>query len=188
LLSWERSGSGWALRVNDPTGILAGDFQFALPDARGVSVTAGEYSAWRQEGSQLQLALVIEPGSGAVLVTVDGLSGAPEVLQASFNEGGIPVQAPRPLEFALAQNAPNPFNPSTVIRYTLPENAPVQLTVFSTTGQVIRTLVSAQVEAGSHQAVWDGRDDQGREVASGTYVCRIAAGGYYSAMRMTLAR
>ena len=188
LLSWERSGSGWALRVNDPTGILAGDFQFALPDARGVSVTAGEYSAWRQEGSQLQLALVIEPGSGAVLVTVDGLSGAPEVLQASFNEGGIPVQAPRPLEFALAQNTPNPFNPSTVIRYTLPENAPVQLTVFSTTGQVIRTLVSAQVEAGSHQAVWDGRDDQGREVASGTYVCRIAAGRYNSAMRMTLAR
>ncbi|HRS95447.1 MAG TPA: right-handed parallel beta-helix repeat-containing protein [Candidatus Latescibacteria bacterium] len=188
VLSWERAGSGWALRVNDPTGILAGDFQFALPDAREVNVAAGEYSAWRQEGSQLHLALVIEPESGAILVTVDGLSGAPEVLQASFNEGAIPVQAPRPLEFALAQNTPNPFNPSTVIRYTLPENALVQLTVFSTTGQVIRTLVRAQVEAGSHQAVWDGRDDQGREVASGTYVCRMAAGRYNSVMRMTLAR
>jgi flagellar hook assembly protein FlgD len=64
----------------------------------------------------------------------------------------------------------------------------VQLTVFSTTGQVIRTLVRAQVEAGSHQAVWDGRDDHGREVASGTYVCRMAAGRYNSVMRMTLAR
>jgi hypothetical protein len=82
-------------------------------------------------------------------------------------EGGLPAV------FALAQNAPNPFNPVTMIRFALPAPADVRLDVFDVTGRVVRTLIAGRRAAGVHAATWDGRDDRGSHSASGIYFYRL---------------
>jgi hypothetical protein len=81
-----------------------------------------------------------------------------------------------PAEFALAPNYPNPFNPTTKIRYQLPEAAAVELAIFNVLGQKVRSLVHAQNQtAGFYNVEWGGRDDLGRTAASGLYFYRIEA-------------
>ena len=79
-----------------------------------------------------------------------------------------------PLRFSLRQNAPNPFNPSTTIGFTVPAAGTVTLTVYNMAGQYVRTLVDATMPAGVHEVTWNGRDSSGRDVASGVYVMRLA--------------
>jgi hypothetical protein len=68
---------------------------------------------------------------------------------------------------------PNPFNPSTTIRFTLSEPGPVELHVFDVRGRVVRTLVRQRHDGGAHAISWDGRNDDGRFVGSGVYFCRF---------------
>ena len=93
-----------------------------------------------------------------------------------------------PAEFQLWQNYPNPFNPSTTIRYALPIAADVQLTIYDVSGKSIRTAVSRQQSAGSHQHVWDGKNDQGQPVASGVYFYQLQADGISAVRKMLLTR
>ncbi len=86
-----------------------------------------------------------------------------------------------PLEFFLAQNHPNPFNPSTTIRYTLPHAGPVRLEVFTPLGALITVLQDGPAEAGHHAVEFPG---PGRTIASGTYFYRLSAGGHVSTRRM----
>ena len=81
-----------------------------------------------------------------------------------------------PRALRLLGGYPNPFNPHTTIAYELPEAGPVELAVYAPSGQRVRRLVAAPLPAGRHAAAWDGRDDKGREVASGVYLCRLQAG------------
>ena len=83
--------------------------------------------------------------------------------------------AGQPAAFALYPNVPNPFNPETTIRYDLPGARAVRLSLYNLSGQLIRTLVDGERAAGHHTVVWDGRDDAGRAVASGTYLYRLQA-------------
>ncbi|MEK7564789.1 MAG: FlgD immunoglobulin-like domain containing protein [Patescibacteria group bacterium] len=71
-------------------------------------------------------------------------------------------------------NFPNPFNPSTEIRYTLPSAGPVQLTVYNMVGQVIRTLVNEHMASGEHITAWNATDNNGNSVAGGIYFYRIS--------------
>jgi hypothetical protein len=80
-----------------------------------------------------------------------------------------------PSEFRLYQNYPNPFNPETEIKFQLAQDSYVTLSIFNVSGERIRTLVNEQKEAGYHRAIWDGRDESGRQVASGIYLYRIEA-------------
>ncbi|HEY5615672.1 MAG TPA: T9SS type A sorting domain-containing protein, partial [Bacteroidota bacterium] len=92
-----------------------------------------------------------------------------------------------PTEFTLNQNFPNPFNPSTTIRFALPEEAPVSLVIYNMLGVQIRTLVNGEnLRAAFHQIAWDGKDDAGYTLPSGMYIYRITAGSFQSAKRMTL--
>ena len=79
-----------------------------------------------------------------------------------------------PTEPYLNQNAPNPFNPSTVIRFGLPKDGYVLLRIYSTEGQLIRTLLSDNVTSGSRELVWDGKDDAGESAASGVYIAILS--------------
>jgi len=75
----------------------------------------------------------------------------------------------KPATFQLAQNFPNPFNPSTMIEYTLPYAGPVRLEVFTLTGQKVATLVNGKQAAGAHSTIWRGCDDMNRLLPSGVY-------------------
>ena len=81
-----------------------------------------------------------------------------------------------PQAFALHANYPNPFNPSTTIRYQLPHDAEVRLELFDVLGQKVRDLVRQGQSAGHYRVVWDGRDDAGRFAAAGVYFYRLQAG------------
>jgi hypothetical protein len=80
-----------------------------------------------------------------------------------------------PETFALVGNFPNPFNPSTEIRFDLPEAAEVSITIFNLLGRPVRTLMQGTLSAGRHAVLWDGRDVRGARVASGLYICRLEA-------------
>jgi hypothetical protein len=91
-----------------------------------------------------------------------------------------------PPVFALRQNAPNPFNPVTTIRYELPVDAHVEVEIYNIAGRLVRRLVDGPVEAGYRQAIWDGTDGRGRAVASGVYLYRMSAGTFESRRMMVL--
>lgn len=93
-----------------------------------------------------------------------------------------------PTVMSLGQNYPNPFNPITRIGFALPETAPVSLAVYNLRGQRVRLLLDEVREAGRHEVSWDGTDDQGRGVSSGTYVARIVSSAGIQNRKMLLAR
>lgn len=92
-----------------------------------------------------------------------------------------------PARFTMLQNRPNPFNPSTTIEFTVPENAgAVTLAVYDVSGRLVRTLVSGALPAGANRQVWDGRDAAGRTVGSGAYFYRLTGPGFSEARKMIL--
>jgi hypothetical protein len=101
---------------------------------------------------------------------------------------GTAVNSSQPARFALAQNAPNPFNPTTTINFSLAQTGDASLVIYGPTGQVVRTLVSGSMAQGTHSITWDGKDNFGRPVASGVYIYRLASGDNVAHKRMTLVR
>lgn len=96
-----------------------------------------------------------------------------------------------PEAFSLQQNFPNPFNPTTVIQFALPQSAlgqAVKLEIFNTLGQKVRTLVNAPQSPGVHVVEWDGHDAAGKQVASGMYLYRLRAGDFVAQRKMILMR
>jgi hypothetical protein len=95
---------------------------------------------------------------------------------------------PAPEFFALSQNSPNPFNQETVIRYYLPEDCHVKLHVYNILGQRIRTLVDEAQKANDYQVSWDGKNQQGQDVASGVYLYKLDLGWRSDTRRMLLVK
>jgi hypothetical protein len=93
-----------------------------------------------------------------------------------------------PTGHALCQNYPNPFNPETAISYSLIVQEKVSLTVYNASGQKIRTLLESVQTAGRHEITWDSRDDAGRNVPSGLYLCCIQCRSYSKTVKMMLMR
>jgi hypothetical protein len=89
--------------------------------------------------------------------------------------GVISDRSVLPTQYSLDQNYPNPFNPSTNIRFALPNMASVRMTVYDILGREIRTLVNSELGAGTHNIVWDGKNNNGGQVATGMYIYRIDA-------------
>ena len=87
---------------------------------------------------------------------------------------------------ALFQNFPNPFNPSTTIRFTVAAKSPVELLIFNVQGQRVRTLVAETKPAGKYLVLWDGRNERGKLVATGVYFYRLRVGPYLSVKKMLL--
>lgn len=86
----------------------------------------------------------------------------------------------------LYANYPNPFNPTTTLKYDLAKNSHVSLVIYNMLGQKIRTLVDAVKPAGYHAAVWDGANDSGAAIASGIYFFEFKADGYAQTNKMIL--
>jgi hypothetical protein len=88
--------------------------------------------------------------------------------------------------FSLYQNYPNPFNPITTLRYDLPEQAFVTLTIYDMLGREITQLVSTTQEAGFRLVQWSGSDSMGRSVSAGVYLYQIRAGEFVQTRKMVL--
>jgi len=83
---------------------------------------------------------------------------------------------------------PNPCNPGTTVRFRLPSDGVVDLQLVAADGSRVRQLVAGSFAAGEHAVFWDGRDDAGRSVASGTYLLRLVAGDTRQVRKLTLVR
>lgn len=105
---------------------------------------------------------------------------------ASTNVVSGDDQIQGPIQNALQQNYPNPFNPSTTIRYSLGKDAMAKLDVYNLKGQKVISLFSGQQKAGTHSLIWNGRDENGRSVASGIYFSRLSVAGKTYESRMLL--
>ncbi|HSQ61494.1 MAG TPA: PA14 domain-containing protein [Acidobacteriota bacterium] len=135
------------------------------------------------------------PGSGARAPTLSGsyrvvpsspvLSGVTPCGQQigargpGCSAGAITAveSAPGVLAGRLEQNAPNPFNPTTRIAFTVPRGGPTTLTIYDVAGRLVATLVDRDLPAGQHEVSWHGTDGLGRRVATGVYFYRLRSSG-----------
>ena len=91
-----------------------------------------------------------------------------------------------PFKFELSNNYPNPFNPTTTIAYSIPQNDRVTLQIFNILGQHIRTLVDNNQSAGRYEVVWNGRDKAGNAVGSGIYFYQLNTSRQVTVKKMVL--
>jgi flagellar hook assembly protein FlgD len=101
---------------------------------------------------------------------------------------GIGPGSQMPTQFMVHQNYPNPFNPTTNINYDLPNAANVEINIFNTAGQKIRTLVSGMQQAGYHVAEWDATNDTGAKVSTGVYIYQAVIDNNVSTFKMLLVK
>lgn len=156
-------GRGWTL-VGSPCGD-ARSYDIVYPDA---------------EFTTAQVQVVAKSSIGVI----HGLS--PEFTDSALSgvEEGLPRAA-----FALEQNTPNPFNPSTIIKFSLAQADAVRLVVFDVSGRKVRTLLDGErLRPGPQQASWDGTDEDGRSVPAGVYFCLLQAGESSLTRRMALVK
>ncbi|MGH7456533.1 MAG: FlgD immunoglobulin-like domain containing protein, partial [bacterium] len=125
-----------------------------------------------------QLQTMAQSGDGSAVEHVKLFARITENYQRRRSESSTQLEKPiampsqtstSPTTPALAQNYPNPFNPETIIRFYLNERQRVQLVIYDVTGQRVRTLLEGELPAGEQAISWDGRDQQGKAVASGVY-------------------
>jgi predicted lipoprotein with Yx(FWY)xxD motif len=134
-------------------------------------------SGWRwSEGYYYKVSAIDIHGneSGFALLSPDGVTGTdtPKAPEAAY----------------LRQNYPNPFNPTTRIAFGLSAPAHVSLRIYDAAGRLVRALVNEERRAGKYEESWDGRDSNGRSVASGIYFYRLNAGPFESTKKMILVR
>ncbi|HQK22495.1 MAG TPA: FlgD immunoglobulin-like domain containing protein, partial [Candidatus Latescibacteria bacterium] len=127
---------------------------------------------------------------GTLLLRIETADAtAPEIVTASLDEGAIPVVwRGAGAALLLAPNSPNPFNPLTTITFSLPESGNTRLAIYSADGRLVRELMNGASEAGVHRVTWDGRDTEGRDAASGIYLCRLTCRSETLVRRMVLVR
>lgn len=140
--------------------------------------TASDGYRWTYDYSYAKISS--QPRAASCILTWgERLSVANAVVATSVGSGANPV----PVDFRLAQNFPNPFNPTTTINYQIPSAARVNLGIYDLLGRQVRALVDGNEEAGSYSVRFDAGD-----LASGIYLCRINAGAYTSTVKMLYLR
>jgi len=114
------------------------------------------------------------------------LEDAGELTVPSVESFTLALKVVVPATFTLHQNFPNPFNPITTLRYDLPKDNFVMLTVYDMLGREIAQLVNSNQQAGFKSVQWDATDSMGRPVSAGVYLYQIQAGEYVQTKKMVL--
>jgi flagellar hook assembly protein FlgD len=133
----------------------------------------------------LLAALVLMMGAAAEARVSHGYSGifSLDTVTAVGDDASGPPQAT-----TLAAIYPNPFNPRTTIGYELAEATVVKLAIYDLRGMQVRVLEAGSRPIGRHLTIWDGQDDKGRAVPTGTYFCRLNTSQGSQTRKLTLAR
>ena len=159
--------------------------QLRLFSPAGVLLASG----WDYDEVLLDFGPLLAAGTHLLLVTDNPGTDTGRFQLRVFTAGGLtPVPTVPVKEFALHPARPNPFNPCTNLHFDLPAPAAVRLAILDLSGRVVTVLEAGSLPAGRHSLSWDGRDTQGRRVASGAYLCRLEAGGRMATRRVLLAK
>jgi molybdopterin-binding protein len=139
-------------------------------------------------GVQVNTVELTKPDHNLAFYYNDYSSGRPEVksIQPDAALGAVVQSENVPKTYMLSQNSPNPFNPTTKISFALPATGNVRLSVFNVLGQQVKELVNGAMDAGVHEVIWDGKDNNGTTVASGIYFYKINANNFVDTKKMVL--
>ncbi len=172
----------WGRGVNETTGWSGANPNFQTGYCKVVSSTATTaelktfvYKVWNTIGQNLGW-YPTSPSNAVFAYSVLGQAGGAKVI----------AERSVPSSFALLQNYPNPFNSSTTISFSIPVASNVEILIFDLLGQYVRRLVSSEMAAGWHELHWDGIDEAGTAVSSGTYIYELKTGMYTAKKKMTL--
>jgi len=188
------NGNHWlqiALRGSDSNGLGLGS---------RVKAVAGDLVQWRDvgggRGESCSNAPYVQLGLGSHSVVdslyvmwssgrMDMMTDLPADQRITVVEGSVSVgnsgQNSLPVSFRLQPAYPNPFNPTTTLGFTIPNDSQVNLSVYDIAGRKVATLVNGMKSAGTYQVTFDGSG-----LASGVYFCRLEAGEYSAAQKMVL--
>ena len=157
-----------------------------------------DLGVWVSEDDGYTWQMFMDGLPNALLVYDLSLSESNRKIRAVTHGNGIYERALIPIDddvppvlptaFELLQNYPNPFNAGTTIPFQLPQSGVVSVRIHNIRGQVLRTLTEKRYGRGQHAVLWDGTDDQGRPVPSGTYIGVLSSGEEISGVRMSLVR
>ena len=120
-------------------------------------------------------------GNDGDLVAIDGV----KLVGFQFTSVEV-INSNIPKQFELTSNYPNPFNPSTKFRYALPEGRNVKIIIYDINGSKVTELVNNYQGAGTYEVTWNGKNDSGMQVASGTYIYQVKAGDFVETKKMLL--
>lgn len=158
----------------------------------GIDYVSNSYTAYGNDGLHFNQA--INNGQNGVVDTDvanalhDASDHMPVLLRLRF---GVPTGIPNGSENLpdtpqLFDNYPNPFNPGTNIRFTLPSAQDIQLNIYNARGQQVRSLANGNYLPGNHNLFWDATNDNGERVASGVYFYQLRAGVFQQSQKMLL--
>ena len=152
----------------------------------GVFSTADGGSSWVQDNAGLANVSVADldyrSSDNKIFAATHGRGMFSTTIVTSVKE----LEVNLPGDFELSQNYPNPFNPSTKFRYALPEGRNVKVIVYDLNGRRVAELVNNYQNAGTYEVTWNGKNDSGIQVASGTYIYSIEAGTFTQVRKMVL--
>ncbi|MBT4332966.1 MAG: T9SS type A sorting domain-containing protein, partial [Candidatus Cloacimonetes bacterium] len=109
-----------------------------------------------------------------------------DLSDSAYIVGGVDAEDVLPLQTELTGNYPNPFNPTTTISFSLAEASKVSISIYNMRGQLVKTLVNTELENDYYEIVWNGRDNSGKNTASGIYFYKMKAGSFTSIKKMVL--
>ncbi len=176
-----------SVQTDQPLGSSAFAEPQVLADQAGV-LTVVAHGDVVSDG-ELGLRLVFRPTTEIEGTTLEITDNQTYDNALGFNRLALPAPVSlqtRPAVFSLADNYPNPFNPTTTLQYALPQAADVALTVYNVLGQPVRTLVAERQAAGRYAVEWDATNDQGHRLSSGLYFYRLQAGGDFLEVKKML--
>lgn len=174
-------------RFTDPPGTIyvvsgcGGKFKSGEP-----TTLCGPTAAFHDERPMFAQVYVF--GQTLYLFAIDGITGEIHDWMQLTKTKSVSDATALPLVPRLAQNVPNPFNPTTTISFDLPAPERVGVRVLRPDGSLVTTLADRRFPAGSHLLRWDGRDASGTASPSGLYLCRLESGTHADAIKMILLR
>ena len=158
---------------------------FGLRDATSIEKVRIEWPSgivWESNEVGIdQLVVITEPEQDVVLA--NDQNEDEEIIFSDVN-----TRTGMPTRYELYQNHPNPFNPTTTIKYDIPESGMVRIAIYDITGQEVTILKEGVQSAGYYEVTWDGRDRSGNQMPSGLYVSRLTAGTTVHTRKMVLMR
>ena len=191
------NGKTW-IKINTPVRNNDGPVHFAVNNP-------GYIFSWANGGYEI---IAISFDNGMTWTTIDNgieydaginsfvFSPDGSIYVGTYNSGvyrntidfssGVKASSAKPDDYNLFQNYPNPFNAHTVIKYSLANRAYISLLIYDINGKLVRTLTDEIENNGTHQVVWDGLDNNGKQIASGIYLLQMKAEDYSTFKKLTI--
>jgi hypothetical protein len=196
---WSRNfgGSGWEYgysvkQTSDGGFIIAGHTtSYGLGgDAWIIKTNSNGNEEWNQTyhrgGSDFAYSVEQTTDGGFVFVGKTGSSNIDVLMVKIAPEIEVGINEVLFTKYSIHQNYPNPFNPETTLRYDLPENSLVNITIYDIMGREVKTLINHTQDAGYRSVIWDATNDYGKPVSAGIYLYQIQAGEFVQTKKMVL--